>query len=45
MRTKVISDKIEGRGVMLNLSIETGQVEAVENVILFNLAEILIAFV
>ena len=45
MRTKVISDKIEGRGVMLNLSIETGQVEAVKNVILFNLAEILIAFV
>jgi hypothetical protein len=45
MRTEVISDKIEGCSVMLNLSIETGQVEAVENVILFDLAEVLVAFV
>ena len=45
MRTKVISDKIECCGVMLNLSIETGQVEAVENVILLDLAEVLVAFV
>jgi len=45
MHTEVISDKIESRGVMLNLSIEAGQVEAIENVILFDLAEVLVALV
>lgn len=45
MHTKVISDKIERRSVMLNLSIKASQVEAVENVILLDLAEVLVAFV
>jgi hypothetical protein len=30
---------------MLNLGIEAGQVEAIENIILFDLTEILVAFV
>ncbi len=45
MRTEVISDKIECRSVMLNLSIKACQVEAIENVILLDLAEVLVAFV
>jgi len=45
MHTEVIGDKIEGRSVMLNLSIEAGQVEAIENVILLDLAEVLVSLV
>ena len=45
MHTEVISDKIERGSVMLNLSIEAGQVEAIENVILLDLTEVLVAFV
>jgi hypothetical protein len=43
--TEVIGDKIEGRSVMLNLSIKASQVEAIENVILFDLAEVLVALI
>ena len=45
MPTEVISDKIERRSVMLNLGIEACQVEAIENVILLDLTEVLVAFV
>lgn len=45
MHTEIIGDKIEGRSVMLNLSIKAGQVEAIENVILLDLAEVLVALI
>lgn len=45
MHTEVIGDKIEGRSVMLNLGIKAGQVEAIENVVLLDLAEVLVALI
>ena len=45
MHTEVISDKIERGSVMLNLSIKARQVEAIENVILLDLTEVLVALV
>ena len=42
-RTEIISDEVEGLGVVLDLGVEAGKVEPVEDVILFYFAKVLIS--
>lgn len=42
-RTQIIRDKIEGLGVILDLAVKSREVEAVEDEVLLDLAEVLVA--
>jgi hypothetical protein len=42
-RTEIISDQVESLGVILDFSVEAGEVESVENVIIFYFAEVFVS--
>ena len=43
MRTEIIGNEVEGLRVVLDFGIETGEIEPVENVVIFYFAKVLIA--
>lgn len=42
--TEIVSDEIEGLGVIGDLGVEAGEVEAIENVVFFDLAKVFVPF-
>ena len=42
LRTKIVGDEIEGLGVIGDLGVEPGEVEAVEDVVLLDFAKVLV---
>jgi hypothetical protein len=41
-RTEVVSNKVESLGVVLDFGVEAGEIEPVENVIVFYFAEVFV---
>ena len=43
MRTEIIGNEVEGLRVVLDFGVETGEIEPVENVVIFYFAKVLVA--